>query len=198
MSRGRLVEPRQPRRRVVTADEIKVWKAVVADARPLPGHSPPADPSPEAAALPEPVASPPPPPGVPPARPSAHPPAPPRSGHGELHHGKAPGLDRRSAERLKKGEMEIEADLDLHGLTQDMAHAQLTAFIQRCWAAQRRCVLVVTGKGKGGQGVGILRAQVPRWLNQSPLRERILGFSYAQPRHGGDGALYVLIRRQRA
>lgn len=195
MTRARLVEPRQPRRRVVTADEIRVWKAVVAEAKPLPGRSPPADPSPEAAALPEPVASPPPPPGKPPVRPSAHPPTPPRTGHGELHHGNSPGLDRRSAERLKRGEMEIEADLDLHGLTQDMAHAQLTAFIQRCWITQRRCVLVVTGKG--AQGFGILRAQVPRWLNQSPLRERILGFSYAQPRHGGDGALYVLIRRQR-
>jgi len=196
MTRSRLVEPRQPRRRVVSADEIRVWKAVVSDAKPLPGRSPPADPSPEAVAAPEPVASEPPPPGKPPVRPSAHPPAPPRHGQGELHHGKAPGLDRRSADRLKKGEMEIEADLDLHGLTQDMAHAQLTAFIQRCWVAQRRCVLVVTGKG--AQGFGILRAQVPRWLNQSPLRERILGFSYAQPRHGGDGALYVLIRRQRA
>lgn len=196
MTRSRLVEPRQPRRRVISADEIRVWKAVVSDAKPLPGRSPPDDPPPGAEPMPEPVASPPPPPGKPPVRPSAHPPVPPRHGQGELHHGRAPGLDRRSADRLKKGEMEIEADLDLHGLTQDMAHAQLLAFIQRCWIAQRRCVLVVTGKGSQGQG--ILRAQVPRWLNQSPLRERILGFSYAQPRHGGDGALYVLIRRQRA
>lgn len=196
MTRSRLVEPRQPRRRVVSADEIRVWKAVVSDAEPLPGRSPPDDPPPGAGPTPEPVASPPPPPGKPPLRPSAHPPAPPRHGQGELHHGRAPGLDRRSADRLKKGEMEIEADLDLHGLTQDMAHAQLLAFIQRGWIAQRRCVLVVTGKGSQGQG--ILRAQVPRWLNQTPLRERILGFSYAQPRHGGDGALYVLIRRQRA
>jgi DNA-nicking Smr family endonuclease len=196
MSRARLTEPRQPRRRVVTADEVRVWKAVIADAKPLPGRIPPADPLPDAASQPEPVPSPPPPPGNPPTRPSAHPPAPPRTGHAELHHGKAPGLDRRSADRLKRGEMEIEADIDLHGLTQDMAHARLLAFIQRAWVAQRRCVLVVTGKGS--QGHGILRAQVPRWLNQSPLRERILGFSYAQPRHGGDGALYVLIRRQRA
>lgn len=195
MSRPRLVEPRQPRRRQPTADEIRIWRAVIADAKPLPGKTPPAEPSAEEAGS-EPVASPPPPPGSPPVRPSAHPAPPSRhTGQGELHHGKAPGLDRRSAERLKKGEMEIEADIDLHGLSQDMAHFQLAAFIQRCWVAQRRCVLVVTGKG--AQGFGILRAQVPRWLNQSPLRERILGFSYAQPRHGGDGALYVLIRRQR-
>ena len=51
--------------------------------------------------------------------------------------------------------------------------------------------------GKGMQGAGVLKAQVPRWLNQSPLRERIIGFSLARPHHGGDGALYVLIRRRR-
>ncbi|WP_242442899.1 hypothetical protein [Magnetospirillum sp. 15-1] len=80
MTRSRLVEPRQPRRRVVSADEIRVWKAVVSDAKPLPGRSPPADPPPDAVAAPEPVASEPPPPGKPPVRPSAHPPpTPPRS-----------------------------------------------------------------------------------------------------------------------
>lgn len=195
MSRNRLVEPPEPRRRRPTADEIRIWRAVVADAAPLPGKTPPAEP-PADLIDPAPIPSPPPPPGTPPVRPSGHPAAPPRhQGMGELHHGRSPGLDRRSAERLKRGDMEIEADIDLHGMTQDQAHGALIAFIQRCWQAQRRCVLVVTGKGT--QGYGVLRAQVPRWLNQSPLRERILGFSYAQPRHGGDGALYVLIRRQR-
>ncbi|MBI3444600.1 MAG: Smr/MutS family protein [Magnetospirillum sp.] len=194
MSR-RLVEPRQPRRRLVTADEIRVWKAVVQDAAPLPGRSLPDEAQLPPDDAPEPVASKPPPPGNPPQRPSAHPPPPSRHGQAELHHGNTPGLDRRSAERMKRGEMEIEAVLDLHGHTQEVAHAELIAFVQRCWNAQRRCILVVTGKGS--QGFGILRAQVPRWLNQSPVRERILGFSYARPRHGGDGALYVLIRRQR-
>ncbi|TAN71400.1 MAG: hypothetical protein EPN20_04685, partial [Magnetospirillum sp.] len=85
--------------------------------------------------------------------------------------------------------------LDLHGHSQDLAHGELIAFIQRAWIAGRRCVLVVTGKGVKGDG--ILKNQVPRWLNQSPLRERILGFSYARPQHGGTGALYVLVRRQR-
>jgi DNA-nicking Smr family endonuclease len=106
------------------------------------------------------------------------------------------GLDRRSAERMKKGEMVIDGRLDLHGLTQDLAHAELLAFIGRAWDAGRRCVLVITGKG-GRPGPGILKAQVPRWLNQSPLRERVLGFSHARPKDGGDGALYVLIRRRR-
>ena len=193
MSRSRLVEPRQPRRRVVTADEVRVWKSVVSDIAPLPGRSLPDET--DAPDLPEPVASKPPPPGQPPIRPSAPPPIPSRHGHLELGHGNTPGLDRRSAERMKKGEMEIEAVLDLHGHTQEVAHAELIAFVQRCWGSGKRCVLVVTGKGS--QGFGILRAQVPRWLNQSPVRERILGFSYARPKDGGDGALYVLIRRQR-
>jgi DNA-nicking Smr family endonuclease len=186
------------RRRVVTPDEARVWRAVVEDAKPLPGRLLPEPPSPSPADAPTPRASPPPPPGSPPVRPSADP-APPslRAGQPELGHGRTPGLDRRSAERMKKGEMEIDGTLDLHGLTQDDAHAQLHAFVMRAYDSGRRCLLVITGKGARGQGSGVLRGQVPRWLNQSPLRERILGFSYAQPRHGGDGALYVLVRRQR-
>lgn len=193
MSRQRLVEPRQPRRRTVTADEIKVWRAVIQDATLLPGRTLPPEPD---SAPPEALPSPPPPPGSAPVRPSAtpHPPHP-RIGQADLSHGYTPGLDRRSADRMKRGEMPIEASLDLHGHTQDFAHAELIAFIQRHWTVGRRCVLVVTGKGV--KGSGILKGQVPRWLNQSPLRERVLGFSYARPHHGGDGALYVLLRRQR-
>ena len=96
---------------------------------------------------------------------------------------------------MKRGELPIDAVLDLHGRVQTQAHAELTAFVERAWAAGRRCVLVVTGKGE--LGAGVLKAAVPRWLNQSPLRERVIGFCHAQPRHGGDGALYVLVRRRR-
>ncbi|MDO8607539.1 MAG: Smr/MutS family protein [Phaeospirillum sp.] len=193
MSRNRLIEPRQPRRRAVTPDEVRIWRAVIEDARPLPGRVLPDDPE---TVPPEAMPSPPPPPGPPPLRPSARP-VPPRLRGSplELGHGQTPGLDRRSADRMKRGEMEIEATLDLHGHSQDLAHDELAAFIQRAWVAGRRCVLVVTGKGVKGDG--ILKNQVPRWLNQSPLRERILGFSFARPQHGGDGALYVLVRRQR-
>ncbi|TAN60967.1 MAG: hypothetical protein EPN20_13145, partial [Magnetospirillum sp.] len=123
MSRVRLVEPRQPRRRAVTPDEVRIWRAVVEDALPLPGRVLPDDPE---TVPPEAVPSPPPPPGLPPARPSAHP-SPPhlRARPPELGHGHAPGLDRRSAERMKRGEMEIEASLDLHGHSQDLAHGEL-------------------------------------------------------------------------
>jgi DNA-nicking Smr family endonuclease len=81
-------------------------------------------------------------------------------------------------------------------MTQDFAHGALTAFVCRAFDAGKRCVLVITGKGTR-EGSGVLRANVPRWLNQAPLRDRILGFSYARPQHGGEGALYVLIRRRR-
>jgi DNA-nicking Smr family endonuclease len=193
MSR-RLVEPPQPRRRQVSAEELRLWRQVVKESKPLPGRSVPDEPLHSG---PEPVASPPPPPGPPPLRPSADRP-PPKPGRSldPLWHGHTPGLDRRSAKRMSRGEMEIEATIDLHGQTQEAAHATLIGFIQRAWGQGLRMVLVVTGKGN--QGVGILKAQVPRWLNQTPLRERILGFSHARLQHGGDGALYVLLKRHRA
>jgi DNA-nicking Smr family endonuclease len=113
----------------------------------------------------------------------------------------APGLDKRSAERLKRGELPIEARLDLHGMTQDEAHEALGRFLSRAEAHGLRCVLVITGKGfrrlgEGG-GLGILKGAVPRWLNEAPNRARVLAFSAAQPQHGGGGALYVLLRRRR-
>ena len=117
----------------------------------------------------------------------------------ELNHGDSPGVDRRSAQRLRRGQMAIEARLDLHGHSQEQAHRALAAFISASQAAGRRCVLVITGKGlrPGAFEGGVLRAAVPRWLNLSPLREKVLSFSYAQPRDGGEGALYILLRRNR-
>jgi DNA-nicking Smr family endonuclease len=105
--------------------------------------------------------------------------------------GAAPGLDRRSAERLRRGQRAIEARLDLHGMTQDEAHRALDAFIARAQHGALRCVLVITGKS------GVLRAAVPRWLNEAPNRGRLLAVAPAQPRDGGVGALYLLLRRRR-
>jgi DNA-nicking Smr family endonuclease len=107
----------------------------------------------------------------------------------------APGLDRRSAERLRRGALAIEARLDLHGMTQDEAHQALGVFLTRAEAAGRRCVLVITGKG--ARGGGVLREAVPRWLNEAPNRQRLLAFTWAQPKDGGAGALYLLLRRAR-
>lgn len=122
----------------------------------------------------------------------------PRPAAPELAHGRAAGVDRRSAQRLTRGQLPIEAALDLHGHTQDQAHAALERFLSEVQARGLRCVLVITGKGTTKEAGGVLRAQVPRWLNEPANRARILAFDYAQPQDGGLGALYVLIRRKRA
>jgi DNA-nicking Smr family endonuclease len=108
---------------------------------------------------------------------------------------KGAGLDRRSAQRLARGQRPIEARLDLHGMTQDEAHRALGAFIRGAAAAERRTLLVITGKG--GLGGGVLRDAVPRWLGEAPLRAEVLALAPAQPKDGGLGALYVLLRRRR-
>lgn len=116
----------------------------------------------------------------------------------ELTHGRQPGLDKNNAKRLKKGQHAIEGRVDLHGMTQEQAHRALNAFIEGAFGAGKRCVLVITGKGLKQDGsVGVLRAAVPNWLNQFPNREKVLAFSYATPKDGGEGALYVLLKRKR-
>jgi DNA-nicking Smr family endonuclease len=107
------------------------------------------------------------------------------------------GIDRANAERLKRGLHQIEARLDLHGLTQAKAHLALAAFIHASRDAGRRCVLVITGRGLSPSGPGILKRAVPRWLEEAELRRYILAIAPAQPRDGGAGALYLLLRRRR-
>jgi DNA-nicking Smr family endonuclease len=107
------------------------------------------------------------------------------------------GVDRANAERLKRGLHPIEARLDLHGKTQTEAHRALAAFIHSSSEAGRRCVLVITGRGLGPSGPGVLKSAVPRWLQEVGLRRKILAIAPAQPRHGGSGALYLLLRRRR-
>jgi DNA-nicking Smr family endonuclease len=108
------------------------------------------------------------------------------------------GIDRANAERLKRGLHPIEARLDLHGKTQAEAHHALAAFIHSSSDAGRRCVLVITGRGFGPSGPGVLKSAVPRWLEEVGLRGKILAIAPAQPRDGGAGALYLLLRRRRA
>jgi len=120
-----------------------------------------------------------------------------------------PGLDRNTSERLRKGKMEIEGRLDLHGLTRRVAHSKLRTFLGHAHRQGWRCVLVITGKGSsahvtddapfmGGGRKGILREEVPRWLSEPEMRRLVLDYRNAQSRHGGGGALYVLLRRARA
>jgi DNA-nicking Smr family endonuclease len=105
-------------------------------------------------------------------------------------------MDRRTAQRFKRGDMAVDGRIDLHGLTLDQAHSALTAFIRGAHARGARCVIVVTGKGKGGS-IGKIRNETPLWLNQAPLRPLVLAVSEARHQDGGAGALYVLLKRKR-
>jgi DNA-nicking Smr family endonuclease len=100
-------------------------------------------------------------------------------------------LDRRTAARLKRGTLPIEAKLDLHGMTQAEAHRALARFIARAQKLGSRAVLVITGKS------GVLHGAVPRWLDEGDNRARILAIRRAHAQHGGEGALYLMLRRVR-
>ena len=112
-----------------------------------------------------------------------------------LVHGQAAGLDARNAQRLKRGKFATQARIDLHGMTQKQANAALIDFVLRAHSQGLRHLLVITGKGLNKENSGVLKQQIPNWLNMSPLREKILAFDYAQPRDGGMGALYLLLRK---
>lgn len=181
--------------RDVTREELTLWLHAMRDVhafKEIAAALPMADEDgPAAADRPEPA-----PPPIPPVRPVTRGPAPPAPPKAELVPGRAAGVDKRSVERLNRGEREIEAKLDLHGMTREEAHGALSHFVFGAAERGLRCVLVVTGKGRG-EGGGVLKAEVPRWLNTEPLRGQILAFSRARPRHGGDGALYLLLKRRR-
>lgn len=113
----------------------------------------------------------------------------------KLAPGKSGDLDKRTQRRMRRGKMEIDGRLDLHGMTQTAAHRALGRFIAGAQGPERRCVLVITGKGLLKDGQGVLKEAVPRWLNEGQNRERVLSFSHAAPADGGTGALYVLLRR---
>jgi DNA-nicking Smr family endonuclease len=110
-------------------------------------------------------------------------------------------LGRRLKQRVARGRETIDARLDLHGLTQTQAHAALVRFLQRTQADGAKIALVVTGKGqrKGQEqrGNGVLKRQVPMWLSLPQFRSLVVGFEEAHLGHGGEGALYVRLRRAR-
>lgn len=111
-------------------------------------------------------------------------------------------LEPKLARTLRRGG-EVDARLDLHGLRQEEAHARLRAFVRVAQGNGARVVLVITGKGRPDQDLpvfeqrGVLRRLVPAWLAEPDLRNVVLGFSEASVAHGGAGALYVRIRRER-
>jgi DNA-nicking Smr family endonuclease len=109
-------------------------------------------------------------------------------------------LGRREKSRLAKGRHAIDARLDLHGMTQARAHRTLIAFLHRAHGDGATFVLIITGKGKPSISEGergVLRRQVPLWLGLPDLRNLVVGFEQAHIGHGGEGALYVRLRRAR-
>jgi DNA-nicking Smr family endonuclease len=107
-------------------------------------------------------------------------------------------LGRRVKQRVARGKDAIDGRLDLHGLTQREAHAALLRFLRAASSRGARLVLVITGKGSVRAGEterGILKRQVPQWLNLPEFRALIVGFEDAHVAHGGEGALYVRVRR---
>ena len=181
--------------RRVRDEEAALWQRIARDVTPLPRGAVAL----EEMEMPEEETPPPPPPKKIETRTGAAPkaaPAPPRPPTlPDLNPVTPAGLDRRTARRLKRGQLPAEARLDLHGRTQDQAHDALQSFIEESHMARRRCVLVITGKGSVASGKGgVLRQMVPRWLNEPALRRHIVAITNAPQSSGGAGALYVLLK----
>ena len=168
-------DPPRHRRRL-SEDERRLWGSVARSVLPLPGmrsikETGPADPVPAPRpvhiAAPSPVSAP-----------------------------RLAPIDLRARRRLARGRDTIDRRIDLHGMTQAQAHAALARFLRQAQADDARYVLVVTGKGRGPE-LGVLRRQVPLWLGLPEFRNLVVGFDVAHLGHGGEGALYVQVRRRR-
>jgi len=191
-SRPPVLDPRpSPRRRGLSEEDRELWDLVAKQVKPLRKHRatklhaapraepPPAAPVTRQASSPRPLAAA---PAPRPSKPAMPPLAP---------------LGKRERTKLSRGRSEIEARLDLHGMTQMRAHRALTGFLHRAHHEGLTFVLVITGKGRSGGESGVLRRQVPEWLSLPEFRAFVVGFEEAAIGHGGEGALYVRIRRAR-
>ena len=165
--------------RLLTPHESALWRAVAKSVAPLPGRTLPA----EEVAIAE------------PKRPA--PAKPVRAQVPSAHRKQSSALAERGGEkRIRRGRVDISASLDLHGYTEFTAHAVLRTFLLRQQAENARAVIVVTGKGRGGEE-GVLKRRLPAWLNAPDLRGHIAGYAEAHRRHGGAGAYYVFLKRAR-
>jgi DNA-nicking Smr family endonuclease len=187
--------PSPRRRRALSEEEHALWETVAKQFKPLrrkprAAKAAPSAPAQEAVVAKAPAAR----KSLPAAKPAAitkpAPPVPPL----------AP-LGRRERSQLSRGRKEIDARLDLHGMTQTRAHRVLFNFLQRASSEGATFVLVITGKGRSvgpDSERGVLRRQVPEWLSLPEFRSLVVGFEEAHIGHGGEGALYVRIRRSRS
>lgn len=111
---------------------------------------------------------------------------------GDIH-----AMDKKTGQRFRNGEMPIEAVLDLHGYTLESGFDALVKFVYAQEKRGARCLLLITGKG-GFLGRGVIRAEVPNWMNASEIRSLILSYCQAKPKDGGEGAFYILLKRRRS
>lgn len=209
------------RHRPLRPEEREIWTKVARHVTPLPGKSVPArptsagqTPTAHSRSTPDPGST---------AGATGAVSAPVGAGAGRAHHKKAvtgstpkrlapakpkrppPPVDRSTEKRVRRGQVEIDGRLDLHGLTQAEAEAALKAFVQRGAARGARCLLVITGKGWGEDAAGeylpwwreapgVIKRRCPEWLASPELAPLVSGTARAHQRHGGDGALYVFLR----
>jgi DNA-nicking Smr family endonuclease len=176
------------KRRGLSSEDVQVWHHVARQAKPLPGRTLPDLPEEPPPVVPAPL------PAV--AQTVAKPkkieprPIPPL----------AP-LDRRARRDVARGLQPLDGRIDLHGLRQSEAHRALLEFLYAMHHRGAKLTLVITGKGGGvdarGEERGVLRRLVPHWLADPALRSIVLGYEASAPGHGGEGALYVRLRRAR-
>lgn len=226
MAKGKMTTPDLPgpgpglgrrRARLPTQAELELWKAVTKDMEPL-------EPERKATALPADEASTPSSSPLPSSAPAGKerekvrlplPPLPPLPSRYTPKADRAPqltGLDRRTSQKLSRGQMEADVRIDLHGMTQIVAYEMLFAFLMRARAQDARLALVITGKGESEfarhtlhsvrfhptpERKAVLRSIVPQWFQEERFRVHVAGFQPAHPRHGGGGAFYVWLRRNR-
>ncbi len=171
--------------RALSGEETSLWEAVTRSVRPMRKRASRLAPPKEAEAGPTPpprqrgAVS----PALPPAAMAKAPPAP------------AP-LERRLKQKIARGSLPIDGRIDLHGHTQTQAHDALLRFLRTMQARGGSVALVITGKGGRGAD-GVLKRAVPLWLALPEFRALVIGFDAASAAHGGDGALYVRIRKKR-
>lgn len=167
------------KRRDLTSEEKHLWRRVAATVKPRRALKPEPEPEPQTTpAKPRAKLS------AKTATPQAKPPPKPA----------APVADRGAEKRVRRGQIEIEGRIDLHGHTQDEALAALSAFVQRMHGRGARTVLVITGAGRGGEGV--LKRRLPDWLESRALKPLVAGLAAAHRAHGGAGAFYVFLKRK--
>lgn len=184
------------RRRGLSGEEARLWAAVARSAVPLKGRTYPPLPTPVQAKEPPPAVA----PGIAAAkagvalaavRPKAEPP---------VRHSQH-AIEKPTRRKLAKGRLAIDARIDLHEMTQQRAYDALAGFLRQAQAMGLRHVLVITGRGGSAGSAfgsrGVLRRVVPQWFSGPEFRPLVSGFDSAERHHGGDGALYVRVRRPR-